>query len=237
MNAKILEDLGLTPGEVKVYLALLELGPSSAGDIIDKSHLQNSVVHFCLNKLRELGLVSYIKKGKNRVYQSANPENLLIMLEDKKKSLKQIMPELKTKQTLAKQKQSVELFEGVKGITNMLNQLIVDGRKGDEFLFFSTDVAEHNEEIQQYYERYDAKRSAKKLVVKGIARDYMKQFYVHRKTITMKYVDSPIPANVALFKDKIALMTWGEYPQGILIKSKQLAEKQKAFFNEVWKKN
>ena len=64
---KVLEELGLTSGEVKVYLALLELGPSSAGEIIEKSRLQNSVIHFCLNRLKEKGLVSYIKKGRKRI--------------------------------------------------------------------------------------------------------------------------------------------------------------------------
>jgi len=37
MDVSILEDLGLTQAEIKVYLALLELGSSSAGRILEKS--------------------------------------------------------------------------------------------------------------------------------------------------------------------------------------------------------
>jgi len=64
MDTQILEDLGLTNAEIRVYVALLELGSSSAGKIIEKSGLQNSVVHRALNSLIEKGLISYIKEGK-----------------------------------------------------------------------------------------------------------------------------------------------------------------------------
>ncbi|MFQ5621311.1 MAG: helix-turn-helix domain-containing protein [Candidatus Nanoarchaeia archaeon] len=81
MNPNVLEHLGLTPGESKVYLALLQLGPSSAGPIIEKSGLQNSVVHLCLNTLKDKGLISYVRKGRARIYQAADPENFLLLLE------------------------------------------------------------------------------------------------------------------------------------------------------------
>lgn len=45
MDTQILEDIGLTNAEIKVYIALLELGTSTAGPIIEKTGLQNSVVH------------------------------------------------------------------------------------------------------------------------------------------------------------------------------------------------
>ena len=53
MDTKILEDIGLSNAEIKVYLTLLELGTSTAGPILEKSGLQNSVVHMTLNKLIE----------------------------------------------------------------------------------------------------------------------------------------------------------------------------------------
>ena len=40
MDTTILEDLGLKNAEIKVYLALLDLGVAKAGEIIKKSGLQ-----------------------------------------------------------------------------------------------------------------------------------------------------------------------------------------------------
>ena len=236
MDTTILEEIGLTPGEIKVYIALLSLGPSSAGDIIERSHLQNSVVHFCLNKLREKGLVSYIKKGRIRIYQAADPENLLLILEERKKEVKKVLPELKVKQKLSKEKEMVELFEGMKGATNMFNQLIADGKKGDEYLFFSTDIPERNIEVQKFFKKYDIRRKEKGLIIKGLAPSRLRLIFKDRPYLKMRYVDFPIPANVAIFKDKMALMTFEEKPRGVLIKSKQIIDKQKAFFYDLWEK-
>lgn len=236
MDTKALEDIGLTKGEIKVYLALLELGPSSAGSILDKAGIQNSVFHFCVNSLIEKGLVSYIRKNKFRIYSAANPNNFLIYMKDKEKQLEKILPELNAKQAFAKEKQDVELFEGLKGIMTLLNILIEQAKKGDEFLFFSAEAEteEKSEEIQKFYERYDAKRKEKGLMVKGIATIKLKPFFERRNTLKMKYTALPIPANTGICNNKMALISWGDKPTGVLITSKQITEKQRQFFTAFW---
>jgi len=137
METKALEDIGLTQGEIKVYLALLELGPSTAGSILDKAKVQNSVFHLCVNSLIEKGLVSYFKKNKFRVYIASPPKNLILFIKDKEKEIEKILPILEEKQTFSKEKQEVELFEGIQGIMTLLNIFIEDTKKGDEFLMFT----------------------------------------------------------------------------------------------------
>lgn len=236
MDTKVLEDIGLTPGEIKVYLALLEEGPSTAGSILDKAKIQNSVFHFCVNSLIEKGLVSYVKKNKFRIYSAATPENFITYLKDKEKEIEKILPELKSKQTFAKEKQEVELFEGTKGIITLLNILIENTKKGDEFLFFSAEAEtqEKSEEIQKFYERYDAKRKEKGLIVKGVANAKLKSLFEKRKTLKMKYTNLPVPANTGICGNKMVLISWGEKPVGVLIHSKQIIEKQKKFFGAFW---
>ncbi len=56
MDIRILEDIGLTNAEIKVYLALLELGTSTAGPVLSKTGLQNSVVHMTLARLIDKGI-------------------------------------------------------------------------------------------------------------------------------------------------------------------------------------
>ncbi len=231
---KILEDLGLTKSEINVYLALLELGPSTAGSILKKARIQNSVLHFTLNNLIEKGLVTYVKKGKARVYHSADPQTLLSYVEDKKKQLKNILPKLKEKQSLAAEKEDAEIFEGVKGVQTALYTLIENTKPKDTFMFFSADVQEHNEEIQKFYERFDAKRKDKKLHVQGIAPKQLKKLYSKRKHLKMKFVEYPLPENTGICNNKMAIITWGKKPRAILIQSKTIVQKQKRFFEQMW---
>ena len=233
MDVSILEDIGLTKGEIKVYLALLELGSVSAGRVLEKTSVQNSVFHFCVNRLIEKGLVSYVKKGTGKIYSAADPDNFLIYVKDKEKQIEQLLPELKAKQVVA-DKEEVEMYQGIKGVINLLNEQISITKKGDEFLFFSVDL-KNDEEIMKFYERYQAKRRDKGLIVKGIAPKRLENVFSKWEGIEMKYTDFPLPANQGVCNDKLAIITWGDKPSGVLIKSKEIAKKQKEFFKAMWK--
>lgn len=50
--------------QIKVYLALLELGANKAGAVMRKAQLQNSVVHMTLSKLVDKGLATFVRYGK-----------------------------------------------------------------------------------------------------------------------------------------------------------------------------
>lgn len=236
MDTKALEGIGMTHGEIRVYLSLLELGSSTAGKIIEKARIQNSVFHFCVNRLVEKGLVSYVKKNKFRVYGAANPDNFLLYMKDKEKEIKKLLPELKEKQVSVKEREEAEIFEGIKGIMTLLNILIENTKKGNEFLFFSAEAEtqEKSEEIQKFYEMYDAKRNDKGLVVKGIANFSLKHLFQKRKYLKMKYTKMPIPANTGICNNKMALISWKEKPTGVLIHSSNIVEKEKKFFHALW---
>ena len=92
MDTQILEDIGLTNAEIKVYLALLELGTSSAGYILDRSGLQNSVVHMTLNKLIDKGFITFVKEGKRNHYQAANPNHIIEFINQKKERFQSLLP-------------------------------------------------------------------------------------------------------------------------------------------------
>ncbi len=237
MDVKALEDIGLTQGEIKVYLALLELGSSSAGSVLEKAGIQNSVFHFCVNSLIEKGLVSYVKKNKFRIYTAADPENFKTYLKDKERQISQLLPELKAKQASAREKQEVELFEGIKGVITSLNEFIEGVKKGDEFLFFSAEAEseERSKEIQEFYESYDMKRVDKGLIIKGIAPRGLKSSFEKRKYLKMRYTQMPLPGNIGICNDRLILVSWEGKPTSVIITSKYLAKKQQDFFNALWK--
>ena len=237
METLALENIGLTNAEIKIYLSLLELGQTKVGSIIEKSGLQSSVVHNTLNKLKEKGIISYIKKDKIKHYNATSPNNLIGFIEEKKKQIQKILPELLLKQKLAKGKNEAEVYQGTKGITNLLLEFIEDGKKGDEFLFFAADVEKTNEEIQDFYKKYDPKRKNKGLIVKGIVPSKIKHLFKERikqNFMEVKFTSTKIPPNMGIFRNKICMLNWGEKPIGYIIHSKQIAKQYKEFFNSIW---
>lgn len=233
MEQESLEELGFTHAEAKVYLALLKLGSVKVGRIIEKSGLQSSTTHNTLHSLIERGFVRYIRKGKIRIYQGVEPKLILESYREKEKRFEECLPQLESLHKFREERQDGEIYEGFKGVASMLNELIEDTKPNDSYYFFAVDVSGLNEEIQSFFARYDAKRKAKRLDVKGLARRELKPLFTKRSP-KMRYVDFPIPSNISICNDKMAFITWGEKPSGILITSKQIIQGEKDFFEELW---
>ena len=235
METDILENLGFTPAEANVYVVLLELGPVKVGRIIEKSGLQSSTVHNTVHSLTDKGFVTHILKGKMKTYQAADPQLLLKEFRERESKFESILPVLKLKQKHSSERSEAEIYEGTKGMMTMLHELIEDARQKDIYYFFAADQRGLNNEIQAFFERYDAKRSEKKLIVKGLANIALKPLFKKRRSLEMRYVPHAIPSNISICNGKMALLTWGGIPSGILIRSKAIISSQIDFFNEVWK--
>jgi sugar-specific transcriptional regulator TrmB len=234
MDIEILKDLGLSNGEIKVYSKLLELGSSKVGKVIEKTRLASSAVHQALNKLTKKGLVSYIKKGKIKHYSAAPPKELLNFVNEKKRKIEQLIPKLEIKQELANKKQEAEIFEGTRGIMAMLNLIIDESKKGDTYYFFSSDLENQKERLKKFFTKSDVKRKDAGLTTLGLASKNFKPSFKERKFIKMKYPDFPIPSDMVICSNKVALISWDDEPVGYLIKSKQLYNIYKNFFERIW---
>jgi len=90
-----LEALHLNQNEAKVYLALLEIGQTSAGNIIKSVQLHRSVVYEALDKLISKKLVFKLIRKNISYFQPTNPERLMENVENEKEIVKEILPSLK----------------------------------------------------------------------------------------------------------------------------------------------
>src|SRR3989337_2931055 len=114
-----LRAIGLTEGEIKVYLTLLKLGPSTNSPIARHAGLQSSTVYYCLNSLIEKGFVSYIQKGNRKYFIPTDPQNILTIIDEKvsrieeeRKKIQNILPQLKATYKSLEQKTLAEVYEG-----------------------------------------------------------------------------------------------------------------------------
>ena len=87
METQLLEEIGLTKGEIKVYLTLLKLGETTTGKIIEKAQISGGKIYVILDKLIKKGLASYIIKEKTKHFSAANPNKILEYINKKEKSL------------------------------------------------------------------------------------------------------------------------------------------------------
>jgi len=240
MDTTILEDLGLTQAEIKVYISLLELGSSPAGPILEKSKLQNSVVHRALNSLIEKGLISFIFEGKRKIYQAINPENFHDFIENKKKRFDQILPELKNKQKLAKKVTFGEIFKGKKGINQMYTTLLNSG--GKEYnTFGGGSQVTYDIMGETWWKNLHAKRIAKKIPCRQIFDETIRNFgnNLNKKPMTnVRFLSKEYAQlqETVIIGDYVGIAIFTENPYAVLIKDKVVAEGYRKQFEILWNK-
>ena len=225
----------LTENEKKVYLTLLKIGESTASPILEKTGLQNSVFYRTIHRLMEKGFASYVLRGKIKHFKSANPETLLTHIKEREARIKKIIPDLKNIQKASDTKVTSEVFIGLRGILAMYRELIADAKPSEEYFFFGINKQIFDEAMNKVYIPLRKYREEKKIKVYGLFNQDMKGKIEKTIRTEYRYTSSPLPPNMAIFKDKIAIASWGEIPTGILVKGKDIAEQYKELFLDLWK--
>ena len=238
MDTQILSDLGFTNAEIKVYLALLELGSSSAGQIIEKSHLQSSVVHTTLNKLIEKGFISFVKQGQRKIYQATNPKHISEYIDTKKQEFEKLLPKLLEKQSSAKQISEITTFKGIKGIKELLYELLeAEGKEHHTF-------GSSKESLmmgETFWHNYHKKRASKGIKAKLLFNNSLKNWVEKNKYSKTEYKFTKAnfePLTETIIRgNKIGIILWTEKPIGILINNEVAAESYDKFWKVMWDSN
>lgn len=240
MDTRIFEDLGLKQAEIKVYITLLEVGSSSAGPILEKSGLQNSVVHRALNSLIEKGLISFILEGKRKLYQATDPENFHDFIEDKKRRFDEILPELKQKQQLPNKTTFGEIFKGKRGINQLYLTLL--NSRGKEYNTFGGGIQVAEEVMTKtWWRNIHAKRIAKKIKSRQVFDETIRKFgtELNKKSLTkIKFLPKEYAQlqETIIIGDCVGIAIFTENPYGILIKDRAVADGYRKQFEILWKK-
>ncbi|MBI4146884.1 hypothetical protein HY489_06125 [Candidatus Woesearchaeota archaeon] len=241
MSEHFLEELGLTKGEIRVYLSLLSLGQTTSGPLIAESKISSSKVYEILNKLMEKGLVSHTIKNKTKYFQPTSPAKLKDYLAKRentiaqqKKELEEQLPKLLARYAEIKATQSAEIFTGLPAIKTMLWELIAEASPGEQYYFFGGVGARYEEIAQKIFIPYDKYRYERKLNVHGIVHVKHKEFLKKIARATLRFVNYPIPSNIAIFRDKLVIQSYTENPMAILITSQEITSQFKEFFESVW---
>lgn len=141
-----LKKLNLTEKEARVYLALLELGPSTPYKIAKRARLKRPTAYVIAEELVEKGLIIQMTGEKQKMYIARSPEGYIEDVETRVREAKKIVPELNALQRKQSEKPNVLYFEGLEGMRQAYEYKIKDF-KGKEIVGFFARA----DEIDQNY--------------------------------------------------------------------------------------
>jgi len=240
-----LQGIGLTDGETKAYLAMLESGSSTVGPIAKKSGISYSKIYEVLQRLIDKGIVSFIVKEKTRYFQAVNPSMLYRFLERQedeieknKERLKKIIPELEKHTKIFDNKEEVELFIGLKGLRTANEKMYMNFHKKDVAMFLYVYREEYADMVDEFFLKLAPFYKKIGIRFKGLGtKKWVKSEYAKKTSsfIDARYVDFPLPGTIDIYKDTVLQVSWGKKPIGILMQSQEIADNYRNYFNEVWK--
>lgn len=237
METEILEDIGLTGAEIKVFLSLIELGSSTAGKVVERSGLHNAVVHRAFHSLAEKGLLTYVLKGKIKEYQPIDPKLLLGFLDEKKERIAKLIPELEAKRALARNKPQATIYQGARGVKELLS-LLIDTECAE---YCSYGGPQRSDEAlgRYFWERFHRTRverniPARLLFVPSLEwwGKELAKFARTEVGITKRALEGI--TETCICGDKVGIIVYLEKPFGFLIHEPEAARSYGKFFDILW---
>jgi sugar-specific transcriptional regulator TrmB len=234
----ILEDLGFSKNEVKVYISLLETGSATAGKIAEKSKVHRTNVYEALNRLIEKGVVSYIIKDGIKYFDANEPSSLIQVLKEKEEKLNQIIPELSVKKKLSEKRDVAHLMEGIQGVKAVTEDILRCVEDGGFVLTFGC-PRDISKRMKGFIDSYHRRRISKKITQIHIYNENAKERIAYLNKLPYTKADYlpkkyNSPATTTIYDNKVSFWIWDEIPLVILIESKKMAEAYRRYFWLLW---
>lgn len=244
MDRKILREIGLSEGEIKVYLALLKLGESKKTELAKEAGVSSSKIYEICNKLQKKGIVGTILKNNKTHFQAMEPKRLLdffnektLKIENQRKELEKTIPLLENHSKILKNK--AVLFEGPKSIKNFYKNILEELNEGEEYYVIGINYGENLPGVREFFENYHKQRVKKKIKVKMLVNNNAKDSLVKtiHKRSEIKYLPQYLMSNMIIlfYKNKSFIFFLGKDSIGLLLENEEVAKGFKSYFDAFWK--
>lgn len=228
--------LGFTRNQIKVYIALLQLGQTKVGPLLQKTGFHRNIVYRALDDLIGKKIANVISKRGVNYYSAIDPEPILLEQKRNEEIAQNVLNEIK-----GIQKQSfseVMVLTGEQGITDLCKMVIEEGQ--DSYVigavFNITKVL--GKELENFVKR------GKKKNMRHYA---LAQAHTHTKTDEtnvsvvdeVRFLPKDFPATphvIWVFGKVVAQIIWEEPQTIFVIKNKKVADNYCEYFNLLWKR-
>ncbi len=243
MDPKLLQDIGLTEGETKVYLSLVRLGETKTGPLAKEAQVSSSKVYKILDRLINKGLAAHVTKGKIKFFSAIEPRRLLEYMDKKeeelleKRKIVELIPQLELEQILSKKPNAV-IYDGFKAITNFFLNILTDLKKGDEYYVIGATYGQQPA-LKPFFQNFHTQRAKKKIKVKMLASPETRGNLVQAtgKISEVRYLPQQFLSNMQLtfYKNKLLITIVKKSPTGFLIYDEEAVKGFKTYFETFWK--
>lgn len=120
----VIQNLGYSENEAKVYLAALDIGECAVTDLAQRVKMPRTSVQGIIQQMQTKGLMNCYLKRKRKIWVAENPEKLQILLKEREAALKSIMPELQAKRFSHGGRPMIRVYSGAEQIKLIMQNIL-----------------------------------------------------------------------------------------------------------------
>ena len=244
MSEKALRQFGLKDKEVKIYLTLLNLGPSPVRKISEKAGVNRGTSYDILKELVKMGLVSYYEKKSHKYFTPEDPAKIISILQEReneiaktKSELKKSIPDLQSLYSKISQRSFVKYYEGYSGTKEILRDVLSTVFKSENKEYFVYSAESIREYLYKTFRNFSEERIKKDIKVKVIAIGKGGELRGKDERKWLNDVSESAPNYIIIYENKTAFISIGQNdePIGIIVEDEATSKMQKIIFNHIWR--
>lgn len=235
---KLLSDVGLLPSESKVYLATLELGPSTVQHIAQKANISRTAAYEAIELLQKRGLMATSSSGKRTLYASEDPHRIVSYLKGEQQRFATTLADIENQVTTLHLlsggiKPAVKVFEGEEALPAYFDQLAKANPDAMHELSNLDDVYGHlnSETIQASRNAVSWKN------IKTLRMLHRGEIRFRREDVEYcRLADSfgEFHGDISIYGNFVSLMTFIGRPVVVILESASIANTMRVLFNAAW---
>jgi len=240
MHVEVLQKLGLSGGEIKVYSVLLSSGSVSINTVHERTGIDRRSIYDILNRLIERGFVTYIRENKKRLFQVSNPDRIIDYIEYKKSELekteediKQELPEFSKQFNLKLPEIYSEVYRGVEGMKALWDDMLNYGG-----IYWIGAGRYMPKMFPAWFSNWNRRRIEKGIVIHNLMRDELRgEIKELLELEELKFLPkefSGSPVVIGIQGPKVVHMMLGQKLFAFIIQSSELAENYMHYHKYLW---
>lgn len=240
---KVLQHIGLTESEAKLYLSALELGSANVVELSERADLSRQMVYLLLPGLQAKGLIQQTKHGSKVHYKALSPKLLRDLAKSITKQIEGIIPLLESRQAEHDAIPLLTVYENPVAMREWYVNFMKQAKQGDEILILSSSLLWHWYDLDsKFYDKYlrfcDRKGIRSRIILpdtKG-AREYQAKIgSAVREPRYSSYLKGE-PVEKWIWRDQVCYQTIRDKSTNlVVIESSAVAVTDRSLFEAMWK--
>jgi len=239
-----LKSFGLNEKEAKVYLALLQLGKTTAYAVSTRSGLKKPTTYVILGQLVRKGFAFQIPRSRKHLFFAESPDKCFALAREKLSLAQESLPELMAAKKGESEKVNVSYFEGLEGIKEIYQKLIDRMKKRPEeereLVGFYAHTRDTPKELEEYWIKLSGELKQSNILRKGLTPkdESLRWYFENAKKYSFDLLGLPTEkynSNVSFeIYDKYVQIVSHRHLQGTLIENRDVAIALKQIFDMMW---